>query len=438
VLYNEGADFVIAIHAKPIRSERRRELPLRTKLEPLLLKTLGWKVDPEIFFSKPACDMLLRPRVPLALATDGKRVNEIIEIGVKMTYEAMQEIEKGNVPKRAAPPETVPQQETVAKINLEMAGKAEALENYLREIEPRIDKMSDAELMDEFPKFTRLLQAFLDDISNQHPDLQAAREVLKDKLKHLAHLVDESPFMSRCLRKPLGYAGDYQMMNYIYDNEVFDAPTNMGKLLNYFLFSLPATNAVRNRAKIIRGIVQATFWQKSRLAVASIACGPAREVAATLEPLTDRAEEAKIIWTLLDQDKEALDSARRNLPKHILLEPNLINAGVRNLLKNEVRIGPQDIIYSLGLFDYLEDKVAISLIKLLFGELNPGGLMLIGNFDQSNPVRAFMEGVLEWYLIHRTEEEMLALAKAGAPEGRHFVIAEPAGVNLLLVTTKPM
>jgi len=229
------------------------------------------------------------------------------------------------------------------------------------------------------------------------------------------------------------------MMNYLYDDEVFVAQSNIGKLLNYFFFSSPAANAVRNRAKIIQGVVHSKLIEQPQLAVASIACGPAREVAATLNLLTeDMVEKMKIVWTLLDQDKEALDSARRNVPQHIALTPNFINAGVKQLLKNEISLGQQDLIYSLGLFDYLEDKVAISLIKRLYAQLNPGGVLFIGNFHPRNSLRLFMEATMEWYLIHRTEEELLALGKAAAPEGRHFVIAEPEGINIILVTSKPL
>jgi hypothetical protein len=49
-----------------------------------------------------------------------------------------------------------------------------------------------------------------------------------------------------------------------------------------------------------------------------------------------------------------------------------------------------------------------------------------------------MEGGTEWYLIHRTEEEMIDIGRVGAPEGRHYIMAEPGGVNLILVVSKPM
>ncbi len=265
----------------------------------------------------------------------------------------------------------------------------------------------------------------------------AASEALRASIKGLAQLVDQSPFMSRCLHKPRGYAGDYQMMNYMYDNEVFDSQSNMGKLLNYFLFSNPAANAVRNRAKIVQGLVQQQAALKEELSLASIACGPAREVAGTMKLLVENSRLKKVTWTLFDQDDEALGNAKQNLPKDRRLVPKFITAGVRDLLKKTVDLGPQDIIYSLGLFDYLEDKVAITVINRLYEFLNEGGLMLIGNFHTSNPSRALIEGAMKWFLIHRTEEEQLELGKKGASDARHFVMAEPEGINLILVTSKP-
>ena len=157
-----------------------------------------------------------------------------------------------------------------------------------------------------------------------------------------------------------------------------------------------------------------------------------------MKSLSENTQNLKLRWTLLDQDKEALDYARENMPDQKMLDVIYINASVKDLIKKEITLGQQDIIYSLGLFDYLNEKVATIMINRLYTELNPGGLLLIGNFHPSNPLRVFMEGALEWFLIHRTEDELLAIGKAGAPEGRHFVMAEPEGVNLIMVTTKPL
>ncbi|NIR47132.1 methyltransferase domain-containing protein, partial [candidate division KSB1 bacterium] len=429
VLYSEGSDFVIAIQAKPIKSMTDRKLPLRTKLQPKFLKKLGWQVSEEKFFAKPGCDILLRPRVPMDLAKDTSRINEIIALGYKITYNAVMEIEKGNFqPRSLDEKEKKAVEETIVRFSREAEIEASDIERYLQKLEKKTANMADAELMDEFPKFAKKFGDFYSTVTENFPEVTSASQALRSKIKDFAKLVDQSPFMSRCLRKPQGYAGDYQMMNYMYDNQVFDSQTNMGKLLNYYLFSNPASNAVRNRAKIIQGLIQQRASVQTELAITSIACGPSREVTGTLEFLKDNTN---IVWTLLDQDNDALANARKNIPKDQRLTLNFVNAGVRDLLKKSIDLGQQDILYSLGLFDYLEDKIAITLISRLYAFLKPGGLMLIGNFDTRNPSRALMEGLMEWFLIHRTEEEMLELGKQGAPDGRHSVIAEPEGINLI-------
>lgn len=63
------------------------------------------------------------------------------------------------------------------------------------------------------------------------------------------------------------------------------------------------------------------------------------------------------------------------------------------------------------------DKITIRMTNLI-----PGGLLLIGNFSPNHPDYTFIEGISEWYLIFRSEEEQFALLKAGAPAARHFVM----------------
>ena len=96
VLYEEGAEVVVGIQGKPIRSSKRRSMPLRTRLHPHMLRMLGWATRPEIFFSKPQCDILLRPRVPRGLVSNPIRVREIIDLGEEIGYEALAKLERGD------------------------------------------------------------------------------------------------------------------------------------------------------------------------------------------------------------------------------------------------------------------------------------------------------------------------------------------------------
>jgi predicted acylesterase/phospholipase RssA len=439
VLYTERSDLVIGIQAKPIRSEKRRSLPIRAKLQPRLLRLLGWATRPEIYFATPPCDILLRPRVPHELAGRSARVQEIIDLGEEIAYGALTRVEGSGVPRR---PRSRGANRTrgdgkPAAVDSKASKKISDIATCLREADVRTAGMSDGELMEEFPRFAESLRGALDEISAKYKDPEAATEVLKSSLGDLPDLVNQSPFMDRALKKPRGYAGDDRLLDYVYGDDVLAAPTNMGKLLNYAFFSSSAANAIRNRAKIVQGVIFDRLSQKTPLHVTSIASGPAHEVSTMTKLLPRVSSKSQIIWTLLDQDQKALDNARDSIPPGVI-EPKFVLAGLWDIVKGRVGFTEQDVVYSLGLFDYVEHRTAVELVRSLYGCLATGGLMLIGNFHPRNPYRALMEGAADWFLIHRTEDELLRIGKQGAPEGRHFVMAEPEGVNVILVTSKPL
>jgi hypothetical protein len=62
------------------------------------------------------------------------------------------------------------------------------------------------------------------------------------------------------------------------------------------------------------------------------------------------------------------------------------------------------------------------------------GEIIIGNFNQNNnPSRGYMELFGEWYLHHRTENELIFLAKeAGFSEIQIHIGKEEEDVNLFL------
>jgi hypothetical protein len=100
-------------------------------------------------------------------------------------------------------------------------------------------------------------------------------------------------------------------------------------------------------------------------------------------------------------------------------------------------MGPRQLIYSAGLFDYLSDRSFTALLGALHEALAPGGQMLVGNVDVSNPTRYFMEYFAEWFLIHRSRNQLLDKARLLRPAPTvSRVESEPLGVNLFLVLEK--
>ena len=69
-------------------------------------------------------------------------------------------------------------------------------------------------------------------------------------------------------------------------------------------------------------------------------------------------------------------------------------------------MAPQDLVYSIGLIDYFDDRMVIKMLDFIYDVLAPGGRVILGNFHPSNQTRALMDYLLEWRLIHRTEADM--------------------------------
>src|SRR2546422_636133 len=90
-----------------------------------------------------------------------------------------------------------------------------------------------------------------------------------------------SPFMHRIYVKPLGYAGDYEMVNMIL-RDPCEGGSLFAKLLNVFILSQVPATAHRNRVtyltqKLVEETLRAARSGKTAR-VLNLGCGPAKEV----------------------------------------------------------------------------------------------------------------------------------------------------------------
>lgn len=255
-----------------------------------------------------------------------------------------------------------------------------------------------------------------------------------------------APFFHRTYAKPLGYAGDHEMMSMIVRNG-FEGDSLYARLVNAYLLDHAPCRAVRNRVGFLK---QRIIGETSRVARAggaanifSLGCGPAWEAVNFLDehPLANHA-----CFQLLDFNEAALEFAggkidavknRRSLSTPVRLVKN----SVQNLLRGHQQSAMEkegfDLIYCSGLYDYLTDRVCQSLNNHLYGRLRPGGLLVIGNFGRATPGRNLMEHLMDWFLIYRDQNEIAALAPESAAREDCRVRAEDAGANLFLEVRKP-
>ncbi|MDB4991611.1 MAG: SAM-dependent methyltransferase [Myxococcaceae bacterium] len=255
--------------------------------------------------------------------------------------------------------------------------------------------------------------------------------------------LEAAPFIWRAKHKPLGYAGDYEMMNMLYRDHR-EGATLFGKALNVWATQQPAARANINRIDYIGEKLQAALANKpagERLRVASIGCGPAREIYAFLSAFP--ALGARLDVALIDQEERAIAHCERTLAPLAArtgARVRVIKESARRLLTDRElgsALGKCDLIYSAGLFDYLAARSFSALLTVLYKALDDQGTLLVGNVATHNPDRAQMEYVAEWFLHHRSPAELLALTTGLTPEpSRVAVESEPSGLNLFLTVDR--
>ncbi|HOM28187.1 MAG TPA: hypothetical protein PLS81_01860 [Deltaproteobacteria bacterium] len=260
--------------------------------------------------------------------------------------------------------------------------------------------------------------------------------------KRLNEYLSRSALFNRSITKPLGYAGDFEMMNIIYRN-AFEGQDLFAQVLNKVDCEGPAARAVRNRRTYLHRKLKEAVEKNTELRdlkIISIACGPAHEFTDFVRGLEGRQLPYRVEFIAMDQDGLALADARSRIEPLIRNSPNITahfeQDNIKRLIveKSSIRdvYDGADIVYTAGLFDYLSDRASSRLIAKLYSFLKPGGLLIVGNFGLYNPQRFIMEYGAEWFLIHRGEKELLELA-SGLPGRPHMAVEkEPEGVNLFL------
>ncbi|HEY2511126.1 MAG TPA: hypothetical protein VGI39_09730 [Polyangiaceae bacterium] len=247
----------------------------------------------------------------------------------------------------------------------------------------------------------------------------------------LMPLLSVCPLHRRAYDKPLGYAGDYRMME-LYFSRDLSGDTLFGRFLHSVAQRYSLGRAVVAREQLMRDAVRAaaTADGEEPVRVLSVACGPALEVRRMIEEAGPLRRPLHIL--LLDQDEGALEVANRRLQRALVgsglqqsVAVECLHFSVRQILQPKTAeeihlfeeiIAGMDLIYSAGLYDYLPEPVAARLTKLLYSRLRAGGRLLVGNLCETPDSTWLMEYVLGWHLLYRTPESMLRLANGLAPQ----------------------
>ncbi len=227
----------------------------------------------------------------------------------------------------------------------------------------------------------------------------------------LGQLLLEDPFTEHACLKPRGYPGDAALLDRIYfglhpSYEHGRPISALGNAVHSMTIRQPEAEAVRRRRERLAELVDEEAQRRSGLRVASIACGYAREAA-----LSRALSGGRIAaWTCLDHDADCTRLIAFQYEGVPAIQPR--RASIRRLLEGRLDLGELDLVYSAGLYDYLDDVTARSLTSSLFATLGPGGRLVIGNFASRPPSRGYIEAFMDWWLRYRTRSEVEGFADA--------------------------
>jgi extracellular factor (EF) 3-hydroxypalmitic acid methyl ester biosynthesis protein len=218
-----------------------------------------------------------------------------------------------------------------------------------------------------------------------------------------------SKFFWRSLSKPHGYAGDFKIIDWMYDLEhsAGEDPTEPGivNCLDFIFSTNHSVISLWDRRRWLKGLLHDELKKKGELKILDIACGGARYIRDFLESVDDVST---VSVTLLDQDPAALAFAETvNLAKW----PDQIEticAPIKNLTKT-IKVDDYDVIISSGLFDYLDHETGSGVLNYLSTKIKQGGVLAITNYHIDDASLLSKDWSADWPLVFREDHHVHAL-----------------------------
>ncbi|MBC8327270.1 MAG: hypothetical protein H8E31_00815 [Planctomycetes bacterium] len=300
-----------------------------------------------------------------------------------------------------------------------------------------------------YPPYSALC-AELDEASAgfEREQLQTAQAYVQNELIP-AYL--QCPMHGRAWEKPLGYAGDYRLME-LGQMEGQEGDSLFAHFLHYVGKECSFGKTVTERGITARRAARELIEQATGpVRIVSLACGPAVEMRRLFQEIEAVHHPVELI--LIDQDLHALRDCHdalaavllQRFPQGSPVTLHCLHFSLRQIVAPKkgaetelVRTVLQDVdmIYSMGLYDYILQPLARRMVTCLYGMLKPGGRVFIGNLRRVPDCSWVMEYALAWHLVYRTDEQMLDLSAEIQPPPDHAKVTKDATENCLFLDVR--
>lgn len=292
-----------------------------------------------------------------------------------------------------------------------------ALTTELRQLEQEVAPDAEPQPGELLDRLTGAITTVLAACAALEERIEEDPELLKTVQSRFREAIDpwfrQSWFMERALKKPRGYPGDYVLLSAIYDN--VPKSRGLGGLLDLYFLDQTLAHGVRTRLAGVRRFLAAEVLRRQgRLSILNVACGPAREYAEGFA-----CDGRDVHLTCVDMDEQALDFVQ----EHVAGQPEVeidfecvcYNALRMVSSKSTVaKFGRSDVIYSVGLCDYIPDDFMIRILRGWRESLDEGGVVYVAFKDRHRYNKAVYQWLVDWHFYQRDEEDCRRLyEKAG-------------------------
>jgi len=232
----------------------------------------------------------------------------------------------------------------------------------------------------------------------------------------IGNWVYQSSIMKHALVKPRGYPGDYKIIEIVYNEKLLS--DKIGGYFDQYFLDNPYATAVRNRKDLMKDILMSkalSLKDNQEFKILNVACGSAREIKDLFNSSIPCKGKMKFI--LIDHDEEALNFSKQTLtpikPSWAdveFIKDNLFRFRKENK-KYLTKYGNQNLIYSIGLADYLPDKILTKFFEFCDVALAPSGKFIIAHKDKDKYVPLPHNWFCDWNFIPRNEPEFIQLVR---------------------------
>lgn len=328
--------------------------------------------------------------------------------------------------------ETERYQETLDRVTTQFNEELSVLEK--RTIDPQEDPAEITRAVtDAFETVINACAEFEKGVAYDKDVIKNARIRFREKTNPT---LSKSYYINRTRTWPQGQQGDYKTLEYLYKNTPLSE--GIGYYLDLSYLNAPIARAVRNRIKKLAEILSDEISMRQEPSILNVACGSCRELMWAAPEV--RESGARVIC--VDNDDDALTFAQGRL-SYVGIEEQVsfYKYNALRLFDYDSTLaifGKQDIIYSLGLFDYLPSDFLVKMFRTLYALLNEGGRFIPTFKDAARYRSQEYHWIVDWDgFMQRTQadfEEILSLA--GIPSSAISEVRDETGLIIFYLITK--